>query len=362
MFFNNLAQLLQDFFFTKIRSAALAPVAAATTAGAASIEKSFRNVGIRREGVQWCRFRGQKGKSRMKQSIVRLIPSKLRPPMRRLYQCLEYDIGQRIGPMRILYQHLEYDIGMRMGRRDALNPPKWLHPIGSSGFKNFKEVGEEFFQYFVNIGGLQPYQRVLDVGSGTGRMALPLIKYLKDGSYEGIDIVAPSIEWCQNTYTPRYPNFHFHFSDIYNKMYNPTGKYKASEYSFPFGTSSFDFVFLTSVFTHMLPQDLDNYLSEVVRVLKRDGRCLITYFLLNPESLELIEAKLSSFTFRYDLTGCRVENADVPEAVVAYDDSTIRSLYQKYDLKVLEPIYFGKWCGRKKGLSFQDMIVATKPH
>jgi hypothetical protein len=33
------------------------------TAGSAPIEKSFRNVAIRRDWIQWCRFRGQKGNS-----------------------------------------------------------------------------------------------------------------------------------------------------------------------------------------------------------------------------------------------------------------------------------------------------------
>ena len=97
-----------------------------------------------------------------------------------------------------------------------------------------------------------------------------------------------------------------------------------------------------------------------MRVLKRDGRCLITYFLLNPESLELTDAGVSDVAFRYELPGCRVANADVPEVAVAYDEGTIRSLYQKRDLNLSEPIYFGTWCGRKNGLSYQDMIVATK--
>ncbi len=210
----------------------------------------------------------------MKQTIVRLIPDRLRPSLRRLYHFFGYNIGTITG------------------LRDPFIPPNWLHSVGDLGFK---EVGEEFFKYFVNLGGLRPHQRVLDVGSGTGRMALPLTKYLKDGSYEGLDIVAPSVEWCQKTYTSRYPNFRFHFSDIYNKEYNPDGKFKASEYRFPFESASFDFVFLTSVFTHMLPQDMENYLSEIARVLKSDGRVFITYFLLNPESLELIRANASKF-------------------------------------------------------------------
>ena len=69
----------------------------------------------------------------MKQSIVRLIPSKLRSPVGRIYQRLDYEIGKRIG------------------RRDPLLPPKWLHSIRST---DFKEVGDEFFKYFVNIGGV----------------------------------------------------------------------------------------------------------------------------------------------------------------------------------------------------------------
>jgi len=110
----------------------------------------------------------------------------------------------------------------------------------------------------------------------------------------------------------------------------------------------------------MLPQDLVNYLSEVVRVLKSDGRCLITYFLLNEESARLIDAKSSSMSFQHALPGCRVENADVPEAVVAYDESAIRNLYQQHGLTIVGPIHFGKWCGREHALSLQDIVVAEK--
>ncbi len=282
----------------------------------------------------------------MKQTIVRFIPGRLKPLLRRLYDFLA-----------IIYHFPVYHIGRLTGWRDPLLPPNWLHSVGGW---DFKEVGEEFFRYFVNLGGLQPHQRVLDVGSGTGRMALPLTTYLKGGSYEGIDIVAPSVEWCQKTYTPRQANFRFHFSDIYNKEYNPAGKYKASEYKFPFESASFDFVFLTSVFTHLLPPDMENYLSEIARVLKNDGRVFITYFLLNPESLKLIDEKVSHHNFKYDLQGCRIDVEDVPEAAVAYREDIIRSLYRKCRLNILEPIYYGKWCGRKDGLSWQDMIVAVK--
>jgi len=221
-------------------------------------------------------------------------------------------------------------------------------------------VGEEFFRYFVDLCELKPDDRVLDVGSGTGRVARPLTRYLKGGSYDGIDIVAPSVQWCQRTYASRYPNFRFHFADIYNKAYNPDGKCKATEYHLPFETSSFDFVFLTSVFTHMLPQDMEHYLSEVVRVLEPGKRCLITYFLINPAARKLIDEGFSHYSFKYELLGCRVESADTPEAVVAYNESAVRALYAKCGLNITEPVLYGTWCKKRDGLSWQDMIIATK--
>ncbi len=247
------------------------------------------------------------------------------------------------------------------GGPDPLIPPDSLHSVGSHGSAEYVAVGEEFFRYFIDLCELKPDDRVLDVGSGTGRMARPLTRYLKGGSYEGIDIVARSVQWCQRTYASRYPNFRFHFADIYNKVYNPDGKHKASEYRLPFETSSFDFVFLTSVFTHMLPQDMEHYLSEVVRVLKPSNRCLITYFLINAAAWKLINEGASYHSFKYELPGCRTEFGDTPEAVVAYDESTVRGLYAKYRLNITEPVLYGTWCKRKDGLSWQDMIIATKP-
>ncbi|MGH9872606.1 MAG: class I SAM-dependent methyltransferase [Pyrinomonadaceae bacterium] len=251
----------------------------------------------------------------------------------------------------------EYRTGITIGRRDPLAPPAWLHGVGDS---DFVESGEEFFRYFIDLAALRPDEQVLDIGCGTGRMARPLTKYLTSGSYDGIDIVAPSIEWCEQTYGPRFPNFHFHFSDIYNKAYNPAGKHLAAEYRFPFAAASFDFIFLTSVFTHMLPADLENYLSEITRVLKPGGRCLITYFLLNEDSLQLIEKQVSSIDFKNDFQGCRVKDVDVPEAAVAYEEQEILRLYEKHKLNIAPAIRYGSWSGREDGLSFQDMIVAIR--
>ena len=97
------------------------------------------------------------------------------------------------------------------------------------------------------------------MGCGIGRIAIPLTQYLKTGTYDGFDIVRHGVEWCQQKVTPHYPNFNFFVADVYNKLYFPQGRYAATEYTFPFADDTFDFVFLTSVFTHMMPKDLEHY-------------------------------------------------------------------------------------------------------
>ena len=276
----------------------------------------------------------------MKQQIVHLIPRGVRRLLWRLHG------------------YWEYKGGVLLGSRDPLIPPLTLHSVGGG---DFDAIGEEFFRFFVDLCGLRPQDRVLDVGCGTGRMAKPLSRYLTSGSYEGVDVVAPSVKWCRKAYSSRCPSFRFQVADVYNKVYNPTGRTKPADYRFPFDDSSFDFVFLTSVFTHMLPREVEHYLGEVGRVLKSNGRSLITYFLLNDDSWKRIQERASGYRFRYELDGCCVEDGDTPEHAVAYEEAVVRALYGKCGLAIDEPIHYGRWCKREQGASFQDMIVASKP-
>jgi ubiquinone/menaquinone biosynthesis C-methylase UbiE len=225
----------------------------------------------------------------------------------------------------------------------------------------FKKNGEEFLRYYMELCKLKPNEKILDVGCGIGRKTIPLTRYLdENGRYEGFDIVKVGIDWCRKRISTKYPNFHFQLSDVFNKRYNPKGKYKASEYRIPFENESFNFVVLGSVFTHMLPNDMENYLAEIARVLKKGGRCLISFFLLNRESLELINANKSTLDFKYEKGEYRTVNANTPEDAVCYDESFVLGLYEKYGLKIIEPIHYGAWCERRNFLSYQDIIIATK--
>lgn len=273
-------------------------------------------------------------------------------------------IIKQLIPNRIIFlvKETKYNVkdfvDLFLGRRDSLTPPKRKIFVGAG---DYNIIGNEFLQYFIEFGGLKSNEKILDVGCGIGRMAVPLTKYLNsDGKYEGIDIVKDGISWCNKKISPKFSNFQFQLANIYNERYNPNGKYQASEYKFPFNNNTFDFVFLTSVFTHMLPNDLENYLSEISRVLKKGGRCFITYFLFNKESLYLIEKGKSRIDFKYRYEKYRVINEDIPEDVIGFNEEYIKTLYNRFDLKITCPIKYGSWCGRSDFVSYQDIIVASK--
>jgi|SRR5580698_8792244 len=240
-----------------------------------------------------------------------------------------------------------------LGRNKDLVPPRWLNPIGDGDFEG---TGEEFLNYFIRFGGLQPTHDILDVGCGIGRMARPFTKYLTTGTYEGFDIVPTGIRWCQKHFTPRFPAFQFTFADIRNPEYNPNGTVTAAQYRFPYPDSHFDFAFLTSVFTHMLPQDVNHYLSELRRVFKPMGKCLATFFILNRESRQFMASGKSSLNFQYDLPGCWTTNPELPEAAIGYEEQVLTSLLHANGL-ALDSIHYGRWCGRNVYLSYQDVVV-----
>src|SRR5262249_30015984 len=157
--------------------------------------------------------------------------------------------------------------------------------VGAAGPESFLQVGREMIDRFRQLCDLRPDERVLEVGCGIGRIAIPLTQYLTTGSYVGFDIVPHGLEWCQAKVTPLYPNFKFFLADVRNDFYHPEGRRRASEYRFPLVEGSFDFAFLTSVFTHMFPKDIEHYVSEIARALAPGkGRVFCTAYIISEEA------------------------------------------------------------------------------
>ncbi len=244
---------------------------------------------------------------------------------------------------------------------EGLVPPNRLLFDGSESRSEYRSVGVEFLRYLVELAGLKPTDAVLDVGCGIGRIAVALTTALgPEGKYDGFDIVPVGIRWCKTHIQSRYPNFRFQHADIFNSLYNPTGKMRACDYRFPYPDDSFDVAMATSVFTHMLPQDVEKYLGEITRVLKPGGRCLISWLLRTPEAEAHIRDGKSLLQFEHSMDGYWTETASTPEGAISYQEHDVMALLQRHRLEIVPPIHYGYWCGRARFLSLQDIVIARK--
>lgn len=243
-------------------------------------------------------------------------------------------------------------------KKNRIQPPKGMIYTGSG---DFEKTGQQFKEIFITHCGLLPDHHVLDVGSGIGRIAIPLTEYIsKEGSYEGFDIVKTGVDWCKKNITSSYPNFRFTHIALKNDLYNLTTDQKAQNLIFPYADHSFDLVILTSVFTHMMPEDMENYLAQISRVLKPGGRCIMTLFILN----EINTAKMKTnggLVFNFDFGHYSLLDKDVKEANIAFKEEYIFHLLEKNKLR-MKHIEYGYWSGREKQscIDFQDIVIVIK--
>jgi SAM-dependent methyltransferase len=245
-------------------------------------------------------------------------------------------------------KNMVLDIMDLRNRNAPLIPPlKFRRIIGQSS--NYTDDRSTELKNYCN---LRPNDSILDVGCGCGAMVYSLIMYTKyQGNYEGFDIIKDFTVWLTKNITPKYPNFRFQYMDIYNKSYNPSSINPAKNLRFPYEDNKFDIVWLGSVFTHLLPEDLESYLSEIHRVLKPNGKCLISYYLFsNERPNEIKNAEIRS-KFVDAGKGYWTTNLKCPEEAVAYDQKYVLSLYSKLKLELTMPIIYR---------SLQDLIAAKK--
>lgn len=238
------------------------------------------------------------------------------------------------------------------GRRDRFTPPRRLS--GYVGGGDFRATGDEFLIHFRELAGLDPEDRVLEIGCGIGRMARGLTGVLRPpGSYDGFDIVASGIAWCQEHYRDTPAPFRFHHADLRNPAYNPAGSVAAGDYRFPYADGAFDLVIATSLFTHLLADAADHYLAQTARVLAPGGRLLSTWYLIADADRA---APPGGFRRVDPESPTAVRDPAVPEDAVAFDERWLRERLTAHGLAVrsLSP---GTWPGRP-GRSLQDIVVA----
>lgn len=261
-------------------------------------------------------------------------------------------------PLRYFIRRIIYLPQDLFANSNSLVPPKGLIFTGRG---DFLKTGNQFFSYFQKYCDFTKDSAVLDIGCGIGRMAIPFTNYLSEkGRYEGFDIVKMGIDWCNKNINNRFPNFTFKLIPLKNDLYCLDTDENAAELQFPYENDSFDLVFLTSVFTHMMPLDVENYIKEIQRVLVKDKKCFATFFIIDEED-ETAQNSSGSKNFPHNFGNYYLMDKNVKEANVAFKKSYIMELLKKNNL---EPTHFirGNWSGIQNTElnEHQDILIFKK--
>ncbi len=116
--------------------------------------------------------------------------------------------------------------------------------------------GDSFRRAMVDQAGIQPGQRVLDIGCGTGSLVVQLLKLHPETDVTGLDPDPKALARAKRKADRAgvSPTLDVGFSD-----------------ELPYPEASFDFVFSSFMFHHLKPEEQQKTLAEVRRVLKPGG-------------------------------------------------------------------------------------------
>ncbi len=264
--------------------------------------------------------------------------------------------------MRFIARRLYYgpaDLWQSITQPNTLVPPKGLIYTGAG---NFLKHGQRVINNLVNKYGLHANHKVLDIGSGIGRLAIPLTKVLNtQGAYCGFDVIQIGVTWCQKNISKKFSNFNFLYVPLHNDLYTSSGN-PADAFQFPYPANQFDFALANSLFTHMMPNEVQNYFIELHKVLKPGAKVYATFFIVpsNEPNRYILNP---SFSFPASFGNYALMDAKVTSANIAFNqDYLLSQIINPTQFKVAHQ-EFGYWFDESRATTceeFQDILVLEK--
>ena len=243
---------------------------------------------------------------------------------------------------------------------DDLPPLPMMQTIGSPTVDHFLMNMQIYVQDLITEARLAPDARILDIGSGCGRIATALTRYLSpQASYTGLDVWDEGVAWCRDHISPRHPQFAFHLVQASNNYYyaNDSGEANAFDLGF-LPSGAFDGIFALSVFTHLRLVDARQYFALINRLLADDGYAYLTFFVIDEHAHRFIRE-----------TGQHTELAPAGDGMwyayekqwffSGYEEPLLRSLFEEYDLEICKHNR-GMWAQKPDGRLWQDWFLVRR--
>ena len=247
---------------------------------------------------------------------------------------------------------------MIRGAHGRLDLPAYSIRVRSNGVRQdlggggFVGVGRRVTALLRSYAQLRTDSKTLEIGCGCGRNAIALAEFLNDGNYTGMDVERVAFSAARRNSRLAKKRFAFDFLDVRNDVYNPDGKYSAGNYVLPYPEESFDVVFMISVYTHMLTDEVLNYSREISRVLRPDGRCFVTAYLLDREMTRQFPFRSQQHSFADEM---------YPGTAVAYKADFLSSAFTRNGMSLsVGPLWGTIHGGTSETDLDQDLMVFTK--
>jgi SAM-dependent methyltransferase len=243
-------------------------------------------------------------------------------------------------------------------RGGKLSYAEWAHVVGIFQTLLYQELDKK------------TGANILDIGCGTGLLGISSEPFVGDGgSYTGIDVMKEDIEFCKSHFN--FPNYHFVHFDLANPTY--AGMQSPELKPWPIPSASQDMVTALSVWTHLCEEDAIFYFNEIARVLRRGGKAMITFFILD-EDYESSLPRRSKAAGRYHNTSqedwvfnksaYQSKNwfttafAHHPEDAIGVTRAGLDMLLASSGLSFTQ-YYPGNW-KENPGVFFQDVLILSK--
>jgi SAM-dependent methyltransferase len=170
------------------------------------------------------------------------------------------------------------------------------------------------------------YEAVFDFGSGCGRVARQLaMQRTPPRRYLGIDINRRMVEWCQRNMVPPFGRWEFVHHDVHNPLLGQFNSPKRRD-RWPCGDGEFTLLFAHSVFTHLLADQAEYYLTEIARVLRDGGMAVTTWFLFDKQQFPMMQ----------DFQNTMFINLEDPTNAVMFDRAYVTRVAASLGLSVRE--------------------------